>query len=526
MPRINGATPRRVHPAVTLVAVCVACGLLPASLTGTSIALPGISEDLHTSLTSLQWVVNAYNLTFASVMLAAGALADLLGRRRMFTWGLVVFVACTAGCAAVSDIVVIDVLRGVAGIGAAMVLTAASALLAHTFDGPSRMRAFGALGSSFGLGLVLGPSTSGVLIGWGGWRTVFIVHAIVAALVMLALPFLRESRDPAATGIDRWGTLTFSGSLFALTLALVEAPQLGWASPAVLGLLAAFVLLLVAFTVVERRQVRPMFDLALFQRPAFTAICLMPVLLAFGFVCLLVFLPSFFIGINGMSSGRAGATMLLLTGPVLLFPVIAGAVSRTVPPRVLLGTSLLLIAAGAAWLTVIDRDTTVPALIGPLLVIGTGVGISFGLLDGAALSAVDSSRAGMAAGMFNTMRLTGEAVAIAGMGALLVTLTRRELTGTLDGFGPYAQDVGTVANRAAQGEIAAAAANVPGGQQSAFVDVVSGAYTDAFHTVLWILAAVCAVGAPAIVALLRERRTPAAPADLAAAPLTEPAGRP
>ncbi|RLK55092.1 MFS transporter [Actinokineospora cianjurensis] len=496
----------RATATITLIAVCVSCGLLPASLTGTSIALPDIGSDLGADLVSVQWVVNAYNLAFASVMLAAGAVADLVGRKRMFGIGLVVFLACTAGVAAVSDIVLVDVLRALAGVGAAMVLTAASALLAQAFDGPARLKAFGLLGSSFGLGLALGPSTSGMLVSLWGWRAVFLAHAVIAAAVLFALPALRESRDPDATGVDWPGTTTFSGALVALTLALVEGPQRGWGDGLVLALFVVFAVLIAAFVAVERRQARPMFDLGLFRQPRFVAVCLMPVLLAFGFVCLLVFLPSFFIGITGMGARQAGLTMLLLTVPVLVFPVVAGTLAKTIPARVLLGVSLLLVAAGAAWLTVIDRDATAGTLIGPLLVIGTGVGISFGLLDGAAIGSVDPARAGMAAGMFNTMRLTGEAVAIAGMGSLLVSLTRGGLGGLTDY--PAAGAVGEVANKVAQGEVASVAARVGETQRAAFVDFVSGSYTSAFHTVLWILAAVCALGAPVIAVMLRERPVP------------------
>ncbi|MGF1426239.1 MFS transporter [Kitasatospora sp. LaBMicrA B282] len=503
----SGSAQPRVHPTITLIAVCVACGLLPASLTGTSVALPSIGSHLGASLVSVQWVVNAYNLTFASVMLAAGSIADLLGRRRMFGLGLGVFTLCTLGAAVVSDIVLLDVLRALAGVGAAMVLTAASALLAQTFDGPARMRAFGFLGSSFGLGLALGPSAAGLLVQAGGWRAVFVCHAVVSGLVLFALPFLRESRDPNGAGLDWSGALTFSGSLFAGTLALVEGPQLGWGSPLVIVLLVLAAVLLAGFVVAEQRQQRPMFELSLFRRPQFVAVSLMPVLLAFGFVCLLVLLPSYFIGINGMSSRQAGLTMLLLSGPVLLLPMAAGALSRSVPTRVLLGGSLLLVGLGAAWLTTIDRSSSTGGLVGPLLVIGTGVGISFGLLDGAAVGTVDANRAGMAAGMFNTLRLTGETVAIAGMSAVLVSLTQSRLAAGIDRYrSPYTHDVGTLANKAVQGELSSAAQSVAGADHDAFVTFVSDSYTSAFHTVLWVLAAVCLLGAPAIVWLLRERR--------------------
>ncbi|GHG99296.1 MFS transporter [Streptomyces rubradiris] len=494
----------RSRPVLTLIAVCVSCGLLPASLTGTSVALPDLGGDLHASLVTVQWVVNAYNLTFASVMLVAGSLADLLGRRRMFTLGLTVFVLCTAGAALVSEVVLIDVLRGAAGVGAAMVLTAATALLAQTYDGAGRARAFGFLGSSFGLGLALGPSLSGLLVGAFGWRSVFLAHAAVAVAVLLLCPLLTESRDPAAGGVDYAGAATFSGALFALTLALVEGPQLGWGHPLVPALAVLAALLLTGFVRIEKRRARPMLELSLLREPKFVAVGLMPVLLAFGFVCLLVFLPSYFIGVGGMTSQRAGLTMLLLSGPVLALPVLSGALARKAGTAVPLGVSLLLVAGGAAWLTVLDQDATTLMIAGPLLVIGTGVGISFGLLDGAAVGAVDASRAGMAAGLFNTMRLTGEAVAIAGMGSVLVSITRHNLKDP----GAWRGDTGDLANRVVQGEIGAVAGQVPAADRAGFTEFVSGAYTSALHTVLWLLAAVCAVGAPVIMRMLRTAAGP------------------
>ncbi|MER7725111.1 MFS transporter [Streptomyces sp. NPDC096323] len=494
----------RSRPTLTLVAVCIACGLLPASLTGTSVALPDLGSDLHASLVTVQWVVNAYNLTFASVMLVAGSLADLLGRRRMFALGLTAFVLCTAGAALASDVVVIDVLRGAAGVAAAMVLTAATALLAQAYAGEGQARAFGFLGSSFGLGLALGPSLSGLLVGAWGWRSVFLVHAAVAAAVLLLRPLLTESRDPSASGVDYPGAATFSGALAAFTLAVVEGPQWGWSNPLVLALGVLAVVLLAAFVRIEKRRKRPMLELSLLREPKFVAVSLMPVLLAFGFVCLLVFLPSFFIGVNGMSSGRAGLTMLLLSGPVLALPVVSGALVRRVSTAVLLGSSLLLVAGGAAWLTVLDRHSTTLSIAGPLLVIGTGVGIAFGLLDGAAVGSVEPSRAGMAAGLFNTMRLTGEAVAIAGMGSVLVSVTQHNLQHP-DGWNG---GVGELANRVVQGEITSVADQVPAAQRADFTAFVSDSYTSALHTVLWLLAAVCALGAPLIMRMLRPAPAP------------------
>ena len=215
---------------VVLAAVCVAGGLLPMSLAGSSVALASIGHGLSASLVGQQWVVNAYNVMFASAMLVSGALADLLGRRRLFAIGLVLFVASSAASAAAQQIVFLDIVRGLAGVGAAAVLTAGSAILAQTFDGPARARAFGVLGTAFGAGLALGPSLGGLLVAASGWRAVFVMHALIGAAVLAAVAWLPESRDHGATGLDWRGAVTFTGSLFLLTLALVEGAQIGRAS--------------------------------------------------------------------------------------------------------------------------------------------------------------------------------------------------------------------------------------------------------------------------------------------------------
>ncbi|OLT27178.1 hypothetical protein BJF83_19010 [Nocardiopsis sp. CNR-923] len=493
-----------------LVLVCVAAALLPAALTGSSVALPDIGTDLETDLAPLQWVVHAYNVMFASFMLASGGLADLFGRRLVFALGLSLFALSSLASGLTSDIVLLDVLRGASGAGAAAVMTAGSALLAQVFTDPAvRARAFSMLGASFGTGLALGPSTAGLLVGAFGWRGVFIAQAVIAGVVLLGVARLPESRDPDATRVDWWGATTFTSSLFLLTLSVVEGPQRGWGDPVVLGGFALAAVLMVAFAAAERVQRRPMFELSLLGNPRFIAVCLVPVLLAFGFVCLLVFLPSYFIGVNGMSPQGSGLTMMLLTVPVMALPLFAGQMLRHIPIGWLLGLSMLLIGLGAAWLTTLGPETTLIGLLGPLTVIGSGVGISFGIIDGAAVGSVEPARAGMAAGMFNTMRLASEAIAVAGMGALLVSLTQTNLAERLPSAtsGPT-PDIGALANQVAQGDLAGAAGSVTGDQTGVFA-VMAASYTDAFQLTLWILAAVCLAGAPFVIGLLREPRSPA-----------------
>ncbi|MEU4624215.1 MFS transporter [Actinoplanes sp. NPDC023801] len=500
----------RSRPTLTLITVCVAGGLLPLSLTGSSMALPGINADLEPGLAALQWVVNAYNLLFASLMLAAGSLADRLGRRRMFVIGSVLFASASAVSAAAGHILVIDVARAIAGVGAAAVLTSGSAILAQTFQGPALGKAFGALGTSFGFGLAFGPFLSGLLVSAGGWRAVFAAHAAVSLLVLLVSRLLPESRSAAATRVDWLGTITFSGSLLAFVLAVVQAPQIGWTDPVTVALFVGCALLMVAFVFAERRQAAPMFDLSLFRQSRYVAACLVPVALAFGFVTLLVLLPSYLISVDGVSAQRAGVTLLLLTAPTLIMPSIAGYLSRWVSARVLLVVTLLLVGGGAAWLTVIDRGVGVLTIAGPLLTIGVGMGISLAILDATAVSSVEPERAGMAAGMFNTMRLSGEVVAIATMGSVLAGLTQARLAEGIGGFqAAGAPSASEAAGQIVAGDLGAVAERVAPESRAAFVDFAAGAYSDGFHTALWVLAIATVLAAPVIGVLLRERKAAA-----------------
>ncbi|HEX4225950.1 MAG TPA: MFS transporter, partial [Pseudonocardiaceae bacterium] len=296
---LSGA--KRLHPGAILAAVCVACVLLPISLTGASVALPAIGVGLHGGLAAVQWVVNGYDLTFAGVMLAAGSLSDRIGRKRMFTGGLALFGLAASVSALAPNIGVLDLFRAVAGVGAAGVLTSGAAILATAFEeGPGRAKAFAMLGTSFGLGIAFGPAISGVEISGLGWRGVFVSHAVVAAvLVGAALRFVPESRNPAPGKFDWPGNITFTLALSLFILVLIQGPQWGWGSAATIACLVAFVGLLAAFPIVERRQSSAMFDVSLFVNPRFTAICLVPVALAFGFTAVLMLLPSYFSSVDG-----------------------------------------------------------------------------------------------------------------------------------------------------------------------------------------------------------------------------------
>jgi len=506
---LTSASQKRLSPGVILAAVCIACVLLPISLTGASVALPDIGISLHGGLAAVQWVVNGYDLTFAGIMLAAGSLSDRIGRRKVFACGLGVFVLFSLVSSIAPNILVLDLARAAAGVGAAGVLTSGAAILATTFtEGPARAKAFAMLGTSFGLGIAFGPALSGVEVAALGWRGVFASHAIVAGLVLLtALKVVPESRNPEPGKFDWPGNITFTVALSLFILVLIEGPQWGWGSAGTIATLIAVVVLLAAFPIVERRQQNPMFDVSLFVNPRFVAISLVPVALAFGFTAVLMLLPSYFSSVDGTGAGASGLILMLMTVPTLALPMVGGWLTKHTSHRTILVLSLALTTAGAAWLTVLEPSASLFTIAGPLLLIGAGFGISLGILDGAAVSTVEPERAGMAAGMFNTMRLSSEVVAIAAMGSLVVTLTQSRLADGISRFaGAFGGTSDTLANSAASGDLAGAAATVPAGSRDAFVQFASGGYTSAMHTVLWILAGICAASALAVGALLTQRR--------------------
>ncbi|WP_063785030.1 MFS transporter [Streptomyces sp. TP-A0356] len=486
----------RRHSVLGLLAVCIATIMLPVSLTGSSVAMPGVAAEFHNSLAAGQWIVNGYDLTFAAFMLTTGSLADLFGRRRLFALGNAVFAVCSLISAVSTGIVTLDVARAIAGIGAAAVLTSGSALLASLFQGPALARAFSVFGAAVGAGLAFGPFIAGALQTSFGWRAIFLVPAIAGAVVLALSFLLPESSDPEGKTVDWPGMISFTGALATLIWALLEGPQSGWGSPLNVTAYVLCAALLVAFVVVEGRRRHPMFDLSLFRQPQFVSLCVAVVSLVFGFTPLLVYLPSYLTSVNSESTFHAGVDLLMLTVPTLVFPLITGYALRWIPIRHMVTLAVALTAAGTAWLVVIAPGASNWLVLGPFLVIGTGVGVSFGVMDGAAVASVEPSRAGMAAGMFNTMRLAGEAIAIAVVGSLLVSLTGSQLTGRLAGDSALrgAAPAG-LADQLNQGQLAAALRSVPQGSKAALTSVAEASYTGALHEVLWILAGFCALAA-------------------------------
>ena len=488
---------------LVLGAVCLAALVLPLSFTGPALATPAIAHALGGSPIALNWITNAFMLAFGSCLMAAGALADSYGRKRVFIAGIGAFALSSLALAWAPDILWLDLLRALQGVAGAAAFAGGMAALAQEFDGHARTRAFSLLGTTFGVGLAFGPVLAGAMLQGFGWRTVFLCVAALAALALAAgLRCIRESRDPGAGGLDWPGVISFTAALSLFTYGVLAIPQNGWNSRPTLLLLGAALLLLLAFIAIESRVRRPMLDLSLFRYPRFVGVQFLAAAPAYSYVVLLVLLPLRFIGIEGYSAMQAGQMMMALSAPMLVLPFIAGMLTRWIAAGVLCGAGLLICAGGLLWLAQAGPGQAAGLLL-PMLLIGFGISLPWGLMDGLAVSVVPKERAGMAAGIFSTTRVAGEGVALAIVAAILAALVQSRLHGLP---GPAARQLAEAAQRLAMGDMPQALQLLPHASRALLLQ----GYADAFHILLCILAGITLLSAAMVFGFLSQPHTPAA----------------
>ncbi|GAB2584144.1 MFS transporter [Streptomyces capparidis] len=486
-PAAPGAPGGRTRAALTLATVLLGYLLVPMAMSGTSLALPRIAADLGGGAAALQWVITGYFLAASCLMLVAGSLGDLFGRRRVFLGGATLYVLSTAGAAAAPSVALLDVARTLSGAGAAGVMAGGGAILGAAFHGPARTRAFAAVGTVVGVGLAFGPTLSGWLVGALGWRAMFAVFAAVG--VPLVLGALRVA-DPAPVRggrIDVPGIAALVVGMSCLMFGATRVADSGWTSPGVLGPAAVGVLALAALVAVERRSDHPVLDLSLLRAGPFRGWLLAALAIAAGSVGVLVHLPAYLQGAGARSAGDAGSVMLAMTLPVLAVPPLAGRlVARGVPAARLIVLGVALVAAGNAWLTVLAPGSGLPHLLGPLALIGTGSGVAAALIDAQAMEHVAPDRVGMASGLLNTVRSGGNTLVLALFGAALAGLVQSR-----------------VGDREVAGRVAAG--DLGDGPHA----LLAEHYTAAWHTVSWVAAALCAASAVAVHRLVtRPARRP------------------
>ena len=493
--------------AVLLFAICVASFLEPLATTVVVVSLPEIQRATGAGFSDLQWVVNAYVLTFAAFVLTGGSLADRFGRKRIFQIGLWAFILGSIVCGLADLPVVLSLGRAIAGLGSAFMLSAGLALIIQEFRNADRIRAFAVWGVLVCAGAVFGPLVGGLITDTLGWRWIFLLKVPVCLpLVWLIHWSAVESRDPLSTRVDWLGLVSFTAMFFALMYALIEGNALGWRSPVILSLFAAIVVLSAVFVVSQLRHPRPMVDLSLFANRTFTGASVVAVVIAAAFFTLIVYLPLYFQGVLGYGPTLAGLALLPLGMPLLLMGPLSGRLAAAIAPKLFLPLGLLVIAAGAVSIALMPQ-LGVAAVYAGMFVAGIGAGLINGELSNVAISVVAPARSGMASGINNTMRQFGYGVGIAGLGALFSGLIVSRLSG-------HGRDF---AERVASGDVSAAVAALPVASAESARMAADAAVLDALSLICIVAAATATVGALLAFGLIRKGR-PTVQADPLAVP--------
>jgi EmrB/QacA subfamily drug resistance transporter len=500
----------------TLVAVCTATFMLLLDITIVNVALPSIERDLGADLADLQWVVDAYALTLAALLLTAGSLADRVGRRRVFLIGLVGFTLASVLCGLATSPLTLNLARALQGIGGAFMFATSLALLASAYQGRDRGTAFGLWGATTGAAVAVGPLVGGVLTEGIGWEAIFFVNVPIGIVaVALTLARVEESKNPHASPLDWPGTVLFSAALFLLIFGLIRGNAEGWSSAPIVASLAGAAALMGAFVLVElRRRHDAMLDLSLFRVRSFNGASLAAFVLSASMFAMFLYLTLYIQNILGYSALESGIRFMPVTLLSFIVAPVSGKLAGRFGVRWFIAGGLVLVGAGLLLMGGLQAGDDWTALLAGFMVAGGGIGMVNPALATAAVGVVDPRRSGMASGINSTFRQVGIATGIAAWGALFQHVVRDEFVkgATRAGLQGAQQRGGQVADFIAFG-----GARRSGNPQLARLG--EQAFVAGLNHLL-LLAGLLALAGAALCALLIQ------PADFAAAhaPAPEPVG--
>ena len=510
----------------TLIAVCVGTFMLLLDVTIVNVALPAIQSSVNANFSDLQWVVDAYSLLLAALLLTTGSLADLYGRKRVFAIGLIIFSLSSLASGLAQSPLWLNLARGAQGIGGAAMFSTSLALLGSAFQGRERGTAFGVWGAITGLAVAIGPVVGGALTTALSWRWIFLVNVPIGVVaVVLTILRVEESRQPGNHRIDPIGVITFSGSLGALVYALIKANEKGWGSALIVALLAGAAVGLILFVIAELVQKdRAMFDLALFRKPTFTGGSIAAFSLSAGFFALFLYLTLYLQDVLGYSAMQTGLRFLVLSGGILLTSTLAGRLTAFVPIRFLIAPGLLLVGVGLLLMRGVHAGTHWEHLIPGFIVSGAGVGLINPPLAATAIGVVTPDRAGMASGINSTFRQVGIATGIAGLGTLFAHTVSTHIESALRGAaGVSAQAAHALARTVSQGSGAASGLGaLPAKARPIAAHAVRASFTTGLNEVFLVGALLALVASVLTLLLIRSKDFESGAAR--GAPRPEPAG--
>jgi EmrB/QacA subfamily drug resistance transporter len=430
--RLAGISPG-VRQMLLLICVSAPSFMLNLDANIIAVSLPSIAQGLKANFAGIEWVITAYTLTFASLMLPAGALADRFGRKHILILGLTTFTLASLLCGAASSLTMLIAARALQGAGAAMQLSAGLAVLSHSFSGAARARAFAFWGSVVGIGISLGPIAGGIITQSFGWQWAFYINLpIGAVMIAMSIFVVSSSKDPDSVRFDFPGVGTFSAFLFLTTLALISGNHDGRGSANIIAELSGGAIFLALFIIVESRQQRPMLDFSFFRKPTYLGANIAQLAFAAGLLTMLTFMPIYFQSGLGFPPRKAGLLMLPMALPLFIVPrIVTASLAHRLTGRAILTLGLSIISVGLIWMALGAGELGEGSVLAAMVVTGIGAGLLNGETTKVGMTVIPPERAGMASGISGTARFTGVVIGFAALGVVFYSRIESVITAGL-----------------------------------------------------------------------------------------------
>jgi EmrB/QacA subfamily drug resistance transporter len=489
---------RRVNTSLVTAVVCLALGAVAAAMASLNVALPGLARATHATQTQLEWIIDAYSLVFAALLLPAGALGDRYGRRRALITGLVIFGGASAVAMTASSASELIILRGVVGLGAALVMPATLSTITGTFPPAARTRAVSIWAAVAGGAALIGLLCTGALLQAFSWRSAFAVNVVLAAVAFAGtVVFVPESAHPEAPRLDKTGAFLALAGLIALVFSIIEAPEAGWASARTFGGIGGGLAILAVFAAWELRAAHPMLDVRYFRNPRLSAGSLSIFIQFFAFFGFTFVALQYLQGVRGDSPLRAALSVLPLAAAMMPTARVIPGLAARFGARTVCVAGLMLIAAGLAAISRVGVSSSYWLLVAGLVPLGVGMGAAMTPATAAITEGLPAAQQGVGSALNDLSREVGGALGIAVIGSIVTAVYRGNL-----------RLPGVPAAVASQARGSFALAIHAGGPVGASA---SSAFVDGIHTGLLYAAGAALLAAITVAVLLSTRPRPARP---------------
>lgn len=499
---VAGSSLSQARKWVILAVVSLGTVIVFLDNTVVNTAIPSISVDLEASISNLQWVIDAYTLALAGLLLIGGAVGDRFGRKRFMIVGLVIFGVGAIGGALSSDINTLIAMRAVQGAGAAFILPATLSIITDVFDRGERAKAIGIWSGVGALGIGLGPVVGGALVDGFGWASVFWMHLPVIALTLAGLLFVPESKDTRERSLDLPGAALGTAAVSVLVFGLIRAGEVGWLSGQTIAFGVVAGLLVTLFVVYESRVKEPMLPMPFFREKDFSGAVLVIGLIMFGMLVSFFFLTQFFQIVQGRSAFEAGLLIVPTALAMMVSAPVAGILVKSIGPRILVLASAAAVTTCLVMLTQIEVDSSSLFIVAALAVFGLGAGLGLAPLTDTVMAAVPVGDAGIASAVNDVSRELGAALGIATIGSVVNALYRSSIGDTLPAGLP-AEAVAFVEQGV--GAAGIAAGQLPSEVGQALVSAANTAFVDAMTTGFAVSAAFVALTAIVAITMIPKR---------------------